>query len=68
MSAGGHGGSPKSWVAVSVIFIGFLVGGLGLPLQIWPLFWAGVGIAVVGGILAAAVGIMEDVVLDEPVR
>lgn len=68
MSAGGHGGSPKSWVAVSVIFIGFLIGGLGLPLENWPMFWVGTGVAIAGGILAAAVGIMEDVVLDEPVR
>lgn len=68
MSGGGHGGSPKSWVAVSVIFVGFLVGGLGLPMQNWPVFWAGVGITVLGVVIGIVVRIMDDVVLDQPVQ
>ena len=52
----GHGehfehnpGSPMSWVAVAVITVGFIVGGIALvPRPTWWAFWLGVGIAVVG--------------------
>jgi len=54
-------GRMTSWLAVAVIIVGFTVGGLGLILgPTWLLFWVGVGIVVVGGIYALAVGIMED--------
>jgi hypothetical protein len=59
---GSHGGNPKSWVAVAIIFVGFTVGGLGLPMGIWPMFWAGVAIVAVGGVLALLADIMTDVV------
>jgi len=39
----------------------FLVGGLGLILgPIWWLFWVGVGMCVVGGLLALATHIFDD--------
>lgn len=60
----GHGGRPSSWVAVSVIFIGFLIGGLAIPLESWALGAAGAGLIVVGGIVALVVDVMSDVVLD----
>ena len=42
-------GKPMSWVAISVIVVGFLVGGVALvPHPTWWAFWLGVGIAVVG--------------------
>ena len=67
MSGSSHAGRPSSWIAVSVIFIGFLVGGVAIPLgPIWPMFWAGAGIVVLGGILALVVDIMSDVVMDVP--
>lgn len=54
-------GRPASWIAVIVIVVGFLVGGAGLIFgPSWVTFWVGVGIAIVGGIYALAVGIMED--------
>jgi len=54
-------GRVTSWIAVTVIVIGFIVGGFGLILgPSWVLFWVGVGIVVAGGIYALAVGIMED--------
>ncbi len=54
-------GRPASWVAVAVIVIGFVIGGIALPVgPSWVLFWVGVAIAVVGGIIAAAVRIMDD--------
>jgi hypothetical protein len=56
-----HHGRPISWVAVSIIVIGFLVGGVALIFgPAWLLFWVGCGIAGFGGILALAAGIFDD--------
>jgi len=67
MAEGSHVGRPSSWIAVSVMLVGFVVGGLGLVAgPSWPLFWAGVAIAAIGGVLALAVGILSDVVMYSP--
>jgi hypothetical protein len=56
-----HHGRPASWVAVSIIIAGFIVGGIALPVgPTWWLFWLGVGIVVVGSIFAASVHIFDD--------
>ncbi len=56
-----HHGRPASWVAVSVIIIGFIVGGAAMvPHPIWWLFWTGAGIVVIGGIMATAARIFDD--------
>ena len=56
-----HHGRTVSWVAVSIVMAGFLVGGLGLVLgPTWWLFWVGVGLAVIGGLLALATDIFAD--------
>ena len=42
-------GKPLSWVAIAVITVGFIVGGVAMvPRPTWWAFWLGVGIAVVG--------------------
>jgi hypothetical protein len=57
----GHHGRPVSWVAVTIIFIGFVVGGVAMIAgPTWWAFWAGAGIAVVGCLLAAATRIFDD--------
>lgn len=54
-------GRPVSWVAVSLIMVGFLAGGLGLVFgPTWWLFWVGGGLAVLGGLLGMATHIMDD--------
>jgi hypothetical protein len=54
-------GRAVSWVAVSIMMAAFLVGGLGLILgPIWWLFWVGVGMCAVGGLLALATNIFDD--------
>jgi hypothetical protein len=54
-------GRPVSWVAVAVIFIGFVVGGAALvPGPTWWLFWTGVGIAVVGIGIGASTKMVDD--------
>jgi hypothetical protein len=56
-----HHGRPASWVAVSIIIVGFIVGGVAMvPSPKWWLFWTGTGIVVIGGIMAAAAHIMDD--------
>ncbi|GIH22094.1 hypothetical protein Aph01nite_04040 [Acrocarpospora phusangensis] len=68
---GSHGGSAKSWLAVSVILIGFTVGGVALTglggnAPMWVLFWVGAGICAVGGLLALVFDIFSDVIVDAP--
>ena len=54
-------GRPVSWVAVGIIIAGFIIGGAALVAgPTWWLFWAGVGVAGVGGILAMATGVFND--------
>ena len=60
MAHGGQG-RPISWIAVLVICVGFVVGGLGLCLgPTWWMFWTGLGLVIGGGVFGLAVGIMED--------
>ncbi len=54
-------GRRVSWVAVSIIMVGFLVGGLALIFgPLWWLFWVGIGVVVVGGLIALSTDIFED--------
>jgi hypothetical protein len=54
-------GRAVSWFAVSLIMVAFLIGGLALVFgPTWWLFWAAVGLAVVGALTALSVGIFDD--------
>ena len=67
MSTGSHAGRPKSWIAVTIIFAGFVVGGVGLTLDPnWTVFGVGAALIAIGGIVALAVDIMTDVIVDDP--
>jgi hypothetical protein len=56
-----HHGRPASWVASSIVIVGFIIGGIALPIgPTWWLFWTGVGIVVLGAIVGAAVHIFDD--------
>jgi hypothetical protein len=60
-AAASYHGRPVSWVAVSIIMAGFLVGGFGLILgPTWWLFWVGVAMCAVGGLLALSTDIFDD--------
>ncbi|MFI6320408.1 HGxxPAAW family protein [Nonomuraea sp. NPDC050556] len=63
---GSHGGRASSWLAVTVMLLGFIVGGVGLTAASTAMIWVGVGIVVVGGILALVFDIVSDVVIDAP--
>ena len=58
---GGHGAKVGSWIACLVMMVGFTLGGIAIIYWNWPVFWVGVGIFVVGMIIAKFVGIMDDV-------
>ena len=54
-------GRRVSWVAVTLIIVGFIIGGIALPVgPSWVLFWVGAAIVVVGCIFAASIRIMDD--------
>jgi hypothetical protein len=53
-------GRRVSWVAVSMIMFAFLTGGFALIFLVWWLFWASVGLVVLGLLLATATGIFDD--------
>ncbi|MFT4011342.1 MAG: HGxxPAAW family protein [Nocardioidaceae bacterium] len=46
-----HGNTPAAWTAVSLVMLGFVLGGLGLVIESMPLFWVGVALAPIGGLL-----------------
>jgi hypothetical protein len=46
-----HGNTPAAWTAVTVVLLGFVLGGLALVIGNWPLFWIGVALAPIGGIV-----------------
>ncbi len=51
--ADNHGNTPAAWTAVAVALIGFVVGGVGLMLEpvSYPVFWVGVGLNVLAGVI-----------------
>ena len=54
-------GRSVSWVAVTLILIGFVAGGLALVFgPTWWLFWASLGVSAIGGLLGLATNIFED--------
>lgn len=53
-------GRKISWFAVSLIMVAFLIGGLALVFVVWWLFWAALGLAVVGLLLTLAVNTFDD--------
>ena len=57
-----HHGRPASWVAVSIIIIGFIVGGIAMVIapEAWWLFWTGTGIVVIGASWPRPSRILDD--------
>jgi hypothetical protein len=57
MAEAHHGNTPAAWTAVCVALVAFLVGGVGLVVDNYVVFWTGVAMlavaAVVGKIMQA---------------
>ena len=44
-----NSGQPMSWAGVTIIVIGFVIGGIAMvPAPHWVIFWIGTGVAIVG--------------------
>ena len=62
-----HGNTPAAWTGVLIILAGFAVGGIGLMVDNWPLFWAGVALGPIGvivGLVMAKMGLGSEPVSD----
>jgi hypothetical protein len=46
-----HGNTPAAWTGVTLILVGFLVGGIGLVIGSWLVFWIGVALCPIGVIV-----------------
>lgn len=54
-----HGNTPAAWTGVTLMLIGFVVGGIGLVIGSMLLFWVGVALQPVGlvaGMVMARLG------------
>lgn len=49
MSAEGHGNTLAAWVAVAIVLLAFVIGGIAVLVSAWTLFWVAVVLAFVGG-------------------
>lgn len=49
-----HGRTPAAWVGSMVAMVAFIIGGVAVVLQVWPLFWAAV-ILLVAGLIATRI-------------
>ena len=46
-----HGNTPAAWTGVMIILVGFTIGGIGMVIDQWVLFWVGVALVPIGGIV-----------------
>ena len=46
-----HGSTPAAWTAVIIIMIASVVSTVGVIIGPWPVFWAGIALVAVGGIV-----------------
>lgn len=53
-----HGSTPAAWTTVVLITIAFVFGTLAVILGNWVMFWASVGLVVVGGIVGKVMSMM----------
>jgi hypothetical protein len=46
-----HGNTPAAWTGVTIILVGFVVGGIGLVIDNMTVFWVGVALLPIGAII-----------------
>ena len=54
----GHGNTPAAWSAVTIIMIASIVGTLGVVVGNWVMFWVGIALVVIGGIVGKVMQMM----------
>ncbi len=53
-----HGNTPAAWTAVCIMFIGFLISGLAIPLELVWLFVVGLVVVVIGAVVGKVMSMM----------
>ena len=53
-----HGNTPAAWTAVCIMFIGFLISGLAVPLELVWLFIVGLVVVVLGAVVGKVMSMM----------
>ena len=53
-----HGNTPAAWTGVLIILVGFVVGGIGLVIDNWPVFWVGAALGPIGIIVGKIMAMM----------
>jgi len=53
-----HGNTPAAWTGVTIMLLGFIVGGIGLVIANMPMFWVGVALQPVGLVAGKVMQVM----------
>jgi hypothetical protein len=53
-----HGNTPAAWTGVTLMLLGFVVGGIGLVVGSWTMFWVGVALQPIGLVAGAVMAKM----------
>jgi hypothetical protein len=53
-----HGNTPAAWTGVMIILVGFTVGGIGMVIDNWTMFWVGVALVPAGAIVGKIMSMM----------
>ena len=53
-----HGRTVAAWVGTTVAMVAFIIGGVAVVVQNWPLFWVSAGLLVLGLIAAKVLQVM----------
>ncbi|GAA2148205.1 hypothetical protein GCM10009760_39900 [Kitasatospora kazusensis] len=54
MSAAAHGHNPAAWTGVTIAFAGFCVSGVAMIIPMVWLFWVGMAVVVLAGVVGKA--------------
>jgi hypothetical protein len=52
-----HGHTPAAWTGVTIVFLGSMVGAVGVVMANIPLFWVGLAVMAAGGIVGKAMSV-----------
>ena len=53
-----HGRTAAAWAGTTIAMIAIVLGGIALVVQVWPLFWIGVGLLVASLIVTKVLQVM----------
>jgi uncharacterized protein DUF6704 len=53
-----HGNTPAAWTAVTIMFVGFLISGIALPVEAPWLFFVGLGVVALGAVVGKVMQMM----------